>query len=98
MHSAYTLVTLCDHDAATAPTPCMVAVVPSRGLPAAPGNRRRRGDLAPSVVCSSRFFVLRFDHPDWVAMQTRQAGLEGTGEVKLRHLVKEALRMRPSRI
>ena len=36
--------------------------------------------------------------PDWVAMQTRQAGLEGTGEVKLRDLVKEALRMRPSRI
>ena len=31
-------------------------------------------------------------------MQTRQAGLEGTGEVRLRHLVKEALRMRPSRI
>ena len=31
-------------------------------------------------------------------MQTRQVGLEGTGEVKLRHLVKESLRMRPSRI
>ena len=31
-------------------------------------------------------------------MQTRQAGLEGTGEIKLRHLVKEALRMLPSRI
>jgi pilus assembly protein CpaF len=37
-------------------------------------------------------------HPDWVAMQCRQAGLEGTGEVDLRTLVKEALRMRPSRI
>ncbi len=31
-------------------------------------------------------------------MQIRQAGLEGTGEVKLRHLVKKSLRMRPSRI
>lgn len=31
-------------------------------------------------------------------MQTRQAGLEGTGEVPLRQLVKESLRMRPSRI
>jgi pilus assembly protein CpaF len=31
-------------------------------------------------------------------MQTRQRGLEGTGEVKLRDLVKESLRMRPSRI
>lgn len=37
-------------------------------------------------------------HPDWVALQSRQAGLEGTGEVDLRMLVKEALRMRPSRI
>jgi len=33
-------------------------------------------------------FVLRFSHPDWVAMQTRQAGLEGTGEIRLRELVK----------
>jgi pilus assembly protein CpaF len=31
-------------------------------------------------------------------MQTRQSGLEGTGEIRLRELVKESLRMRPSRI
>jgi pilus assembly protein CpaF len=31
-------------------------------------------------------------------MQTRQPSLEGTGEVRLRRLVKEALRMRPDRI
>jgi len=31
-------------------------------------------------------------------LQTRQAGLEGTGEIRLRHLVKESLRMRPSRL
>ena len=31
-------------------------------------------------------------------MQTRQQGLEGTGEIKLRDLVKESLRMRPSRV
>src|SRR4051812_47916317 len=31
-------------------------------------------------------------------MQTRQRGLEGTGEVALRELVKQSLRMRPSRI
>ena len=31
-------------------------------------------------------------------MQCRQASLEGTGEIPLRRLVKEALRMRPSRI
>ena len=39
-------------------------------------------------------FELRFPHPDWVPMQTRQSGLEGTGEIKLRHLVKESLRTR----
>jgi pilus assembly protein CpaF len=42
--------------------------------------------------------VLRFNHPDWVAMQTRQEGLEGHGEISLRDLVKESLRMRPSRV
>ena len=31
-------------------------------------------------------------------MQTRQPNLEGHGEIRLRRLVKEALRMRPSRI
>src|SRR5690606_39891675 len=33
-----------------------------------------------------------------VALQGRQASLEGTGEITLRRLVKEALRMRPDRI
>jgi pilus assembly protein CpaF len=50
------------------------------------------------VISAEEVFELRFPHPDWVAMQTRQAGLEGTGEVRLRELVKEALRMRPSRV
>ena len=50
------------------------------------------------VVSCEEVFELRFAHPDWVALQTRQAGLEGTGEIVLRHLVKESLRMRPSRI
>ena len=31
-------------------------------------------------------------------MQTRQVGLEGTGEITLRRLVVEALRMRPHRL
>src|SRR4051794_34270802 len=56
------------------------------------------GREARSAVCSWLLFVLRFSHPDWVAMQTRQRGLEGTGEIKLRDLVKESLRMRPSRV
>src|SRR4051794_9880597 len=50
------------------------------------------------VVSAEEVFELRFPHPDWVALQTRQSGLEGTGEIRLRELVKESLRMRPSRI
>ncbi|HEX6247309.1 MAG TPA: ATPase, T2SS/T4P/T4SS family [Nocardioidaceae bacterium] len=50
------------------------------------------------VVSAEEVYELRFNHPDWVALQTRQLGLEGTGEVRLRDLVKESLRMRPSRI
>lgn len=60
--------------------------------------------LAAAIPASQRLvtveevFELQCGHPDWVAMQTRQAGLEGTGAIDLRALVKEALRMRPSRI
>jgi pilus assembly protein CpaF len=50
------------------------------------------------VVSCEEVFELKIKLPDWVAMQTRQANLEGTGEIRLRHLVKEALRMRPSRM
>jgi pilus assembly protein CpaF len=50
------------------------------------------------IVSAEEVFELRFPHPDWVAMQTRQSGLEGTGEITLRDLVKESLRMRPSRV
>lgn len=57
---------------------------------AIPGSQR--------LVSVEEVFELKGQHPDWVAMQTRQAGLEGTGEISLRTLVKEALRMRPSRI
>jgi pilus assembly protein CpaF len=42
--------------------------------------------------------LIQSKHPDWVALQTRDASLEGTGEVPLRRLVREALRMRPTRL
>ncbi len=57
---------------------------------AVPGGER--------VVSVEEVFELKFRHSDWVALQTRQRGLEGTGEVTLRDLVRESLRMRPSRI
>lgn len=50
------------------------------------------------VVTVEEVFELRIPLPDVVSMQTRQPSLEGTGEIRLRRLVKEALRMRPSRI
>ena len=50
------------------------------------------------VVLCEEVFELRPALPDVVAMQTRQPNLEGHGEIRLRRLVKEALRMRPSRI
>jgi pilus assembly protein CpaF len=50
------------------------------------------------IVTAEEVFELRFAHPDTVALQTRQSGLEGTGAVTLRDLVREALRMRPTRI
>jgi pilus assembly protein CpaF len=61
---------------------CLLAAVPA-------GER---------VVTCEEVFELRLDVADWVALQTRQPSLEGTGEVRLRRLVKEALRMRPSRL
>ncbi len=50
------------------------------------------------VITCEEVFELKLGLPDVVAMQTRQANLEGTGEIQLRRLVKEALRMRPDRI
>jgi len=50
------------------------------------------------VVTCEEVFELRIPVRDVVSMQCRQPSLEGTGEIPLRRLVKEALRMRPSRI
>src|SRR4051812_46159533 len=61
---------------------CLAAAIPAR----------------ERVVSCEEVFELKVPLPDVVSMQTRQANLEGTGEVRLRRLVKEALRMRPDRI
>jgi pilus assembly protein CpaF len=50
------------------------------------------------IVTVEEVFELRLSSPDWVAMQTRTSSLEGTGEITLRRLVKESLRMRPDRL
>jgi pilus assembly protein CpaF len=61
---------------------CLTAAIPAR----------------ERVITCEEVFEIKVPLPDVVSMQTRQPSLEGTGEVRLRRLVKEALRMRPDRI
>jgi pilus assembly protein CpaF len=61
---------------------CLAAAIPAR----------------ERVVTCEEVFELRLPLPDVVAMQTRPPSLEGTGEIPLRRLVKESLRMRPDRL
>ena len=61
---------------------CLAASIPSR----------------ERVVTCEEVFELKIPLRDVVEYADRQPSLEGTGEVPLRRLVKEALRMRPSRI
>jgi pilus assembly protein CpaF len=57
-------------------------------------------DARPSerIITVEETFELDLDALDVVAMQCRSANLEGTGEISLRRLIKEALRMRPDRL
>ncbi|WP_370592493.1 CpaF family protein [Rothia sp. ZJ1223] len=50
------------------------------------------------VVTCEEIFELSVPLRDVVGMQCRQPNLEGNGEIPLRRLVKEALRMRPDRL
>jgi pilus assembly protein CpaF len=54
--------------------------------------------VSDRVVTIEEVFELKPRLPDCVAMQTRTANLDGIGEISIRRLIKEALRMRPSRI
>ena len=55
-------------------------------------------DSKTRLVSCEETFELRTNLHDWVAMQARQPNLEGQGEIPLRRLVKESLRMRPDRL
>ncbi|WP_432560770.1 CpaF family protein [Kineococcus sp. SYSU DK003] len=59
-------------------------------LAAVPANQR--------IITCEEVFELQVHARDVVAMQCRQPNLEGRGEIPLRRLVKEALRMRPDRL
>ncbi|GGH93655.1 pilus assembly protein CpaF [Arthrobacter liuii] len=60
-------------------------------LAASIGSRER-------VITVEEIFELQFPPRDVVGLQCRQPNLEGEGEIPLRRLVKEALRMRPDRL
>ncbi|WP_435299618.1 CpaF family protein [Timonella sp. A28] len=62
--------------------------------------RALAGAVVPTerIITVEEVFELNLQHRDVIAMQCRQANLEGNGEVTLRRLVKESLRMRPDRI
>lgn len=56
-------------------------------------------DKGERIVTIEDSAELRFDaHPDVVRLEARDASIEGTGEITIRDLVKNALRMRPDRI
>ncbi|MDO5720432.1 MAG: ATPase, T2SS/T4P/T4SS family [Actinomycetaceae bacterium] len=63
----------------------------ARAIAAAIPSRER-------VITCEEVFELNLKNHDCVAMQTRDANIEGVGEVTLRDLVRESLRMRPERI
>jgi pilus assembly protein CpaF len=50
------------------------------------------------VITCEEVFELKLNSSDWVALQTRETNLENKGEVTLRRLIREALRMRPERL
>ena len=50
------------------------------------------------VITIEEVFELKPKLPDLVALQTKNENIEGHGEITMRRLIKESLRMRPSRI
>ena len=55
-------------------------------------------DRGERVVVVEDASELRPDHPHVVGLEARPANLEGAGEITLRTLVRQALRMRPDRL
>lgn len=50
------------------------------------------------IITCEEVFELSVRHRDHVAMQTRAASLEGHGQITVRELVRQSLRMRPQRL
>ncbi|RZS41260.1 pilus assembly protein CpaF [Herbihabitans rhizosphaerae] len=58
------------------------------------------GEVRPTerIVCVEDAAELRPSHPQFVRLTARPPNVEGSGEVTVRELVREALRMRPDRL
>jgi pilus assembly protein CpaF len=58
------------------------------------------GSAAPTdrIVAIEDVAELQVRHPHFVSLESRQANLEGAGQLGLERLVREALRMRPDRL
>ena len=86
-------------DFLSAAVSCGLSVLVSGGTQAGKTTllRALAGELPRSrrVISCEEVFELGLANWDHVAMQTRPAGAEGTGEITLRDLVRESLRMRP---
>ena len=50
------------------------------------------------IITCEEVFELDIRHADHVALQTRPASLEGSGAISVRELVRQSLRMRPTRL
>lgn len=50
------------------------------------------------IITCEEVFELDVQHVDHVGLQTRPASIEGTGAVSVRELVRQSLRMRPTRL
>ena len=55
-------------------------------------------DPGERVITIEDAAELRLQQPHWLPLETRPANLEGQGEITIRDLVKNSLRMRPDRV
>jgi pilus assembly protein CpaF len=54
--------------------------------------------LGERIIALEDVAEISIQNPNFISLQTRQANIEGRGEINLERLVREALRMRPDRL
>ncbi|MDV6011358.1 TadA family conjugal transfer-associated ATPase [Haloechinothrix sp. LS1_15] len=109
-HTAYDLVELAERGTFDRPTKSLLEAIVTARLAflvtgcTGSGKSTLLGALLAAVpageriVCVEDAGELRPGHPQFVRLLARQANVEGAGEITLRDLVRQALRMRPDRL